>query len=243
MSTTTENVHVKAQPRSERGKNEARRLRRKGVIPAIVYGGNRPTASVVVDPAAINRILHSTSGHNTIFDLELDGERSKAMVVDWQYEPIKGSLLHIDLKRIAMDQRLRLKVPIVLRGEAVGVKTQGGILEQVLREVEIECLPGDIPPHIDVDVSELVFGQVIRVGDLLHGGKLQFLTDENQTVAHIVHVKEVVTAAPAAEGAEAAAAAPTEPEVIKKGKQEAEEGAPAEEAGKGEKKEKEKEKK
>jgi large subunit ribosomal protein L25 len=239
MAIATENYNVKAAGRESRGKNEARRLRKSGSIPAIVYGASKAPAAVAVDPKLIFRILKSDSGHNTIFDLELDGEKTKAMIVDWQTEPIKGSLLHIDLKRIAMDQKLVVTVPVVLKGEAIGVKTQGGIMEQVLREVEIECLPADIPAHIDVDVTHLEFGQVLRVSDLPHGeGKLKFLTGEDQTVAHVVSVKEIVEAAPA-EGAEVAAATPSEPEVIKKGKQETEEGAAAqgkEEGGKKEKK-------
>jgi large subunit ribosomal protein L25 len=159
--------------------------------------------------------------------------------VDWQYEPIKGALLHIDLKRIAMDRKITVNVPIVLKGEAAGVKQQGGILEQILREVEIECLPGDIPAFIEADVSELVFGKVLRVSDLPHGDKLKFLTDPNQPVATVISVKEEVVATPEAVAAEAGVAA--EPEVIKKGKQEAgEEGAEpaAEKAEKPEKKEK-----
>jgi large subunit ribosomal protein L25 len=151
---------------------------------------------VSVDPKQIARILHSEAGHNTLFDLQLDGERTKAMIVDWQYEPIKGALLHIDLKRIAMDQKLKVMVPVLLKGEPAGVKTQGGILEQVTREVEIECLPDDIPSHIDVDISELVFGQVLRVKDLPHAGSLTFLTDDNQAVAHIIAVKEVAEPTP-----------------------------------------------
>jgi large subunit ribosomal protein L25 len=160
------------------------------------------------------------------------------MIVDWQYEPIKGALLHVDLKRIAMDKVLRVSVPVILKGEAPGVKTQGGILEQILREVEIECLPADIPGHIDADVSQLMFGQVIRVSDLPHGGKLKFLTDEDQGVAHVVAVKEVVEAIPA-EAAVEGAATPAEPEVIKKGKQETE-GEAAAGGEKGEKSEKKK---
>ena len=239
MATVNETVNVKAQPRKERGKNEARRLRQKGVIPAIVYGAHKDPVSIAVDPKQINKILHSDSGANTIFDLSVDGENSKVMIVDYQHEPIKGSLLHIDLKRIAMDQKLKLEVPVVLLGVPQGVKTEGGILEQLLREVEIECLPGDIPAHLDVDVTNLAFGQVLRVSDLPHmEGKIKFLTDENIPVAHITSVKEIVEAAPV-EGAEAAAAAtPAEPEVIKKGKQETEEGGAAPAAEKSEKKEK-----
>ena len=238
-TATTEKLNVKAQGRDGRGKNEARRLRKTGSIPAIVYGASKAPVPVSVDPKQIFRILKSDSGHNTIFDLELEGENTKAMIVDWQTEPIKGSLLHIDLKRIAMDKKLVVTVPIVLKGESIGVKQQGGIMEQVLREVEIECLPGDIPAHIDIDVTNLGFGQVLRVKDLPHGvGKLEFRTDENQPVAHVIAVKDVVEATPEA-AAEGAAAAPAEPEVIKKGKQEtAEEGAAPAAEEKKEKKEK-----
>ena len=237
MATATETFNVKAQGREGRGKNEARRLRKGGSIPAVVYGAGKEPVSVAVDPKQVFRILKSDSGHNTIFDLELNGEATKAMIVDWQTEPIKGSLLHIDLKRIAMDKKLVVTVPVHLKGEAVGVKTQGGIMEQVLREVEIECLPADIPPHIDVDVTHLEFGHVLRVKGLPHfEGKIEFLTDEDQTVAHVIAVKEVVEAAPA-EAVEGAAA-PAEPEVIKKGKQEAEEGTAPAAGGKEEKKEK-----
>jgi large subunit ribosomal protein L25 len=142
--------------------------------------------------------------------------------VDWHYEPIKGKLLHIDLKRIAMDEKIRVKVPIHLTGEAIGVKQQGGILDQVLREVEIECLPAHIPSSLSADITELAFGQVLRVSDLPHDGSLKFITDANQAVAHVTSVKEEVVATPDAAAADAAAA-PAEPEVIKKGKQETEE--------------------
>jgi large subunit ribosomal protein L25 len=198
-----------------------------------------------VDPRHVLRILRSDTGHNTIFDLALNGgERSKVMIVDWQYEPIKGHLLHIDLKRIAMDKALRVSVPIVLQGTAEGVKTEGGILEQMLREVEISCLPGDIPSHIDVDISHLTFGKVLRVSDLPHNEKLKFLTDANQPVAHVTSVKEEVVATPEAVAAEAGAT-PAEPEVIKKGKAETDEEGEAADAKpeKGEKKAEKKEKK
>ena len=244
MSTATEKLNLEAQPRKaeSRGKNEARRLRKSGRVPAVLYGAKKESLAVSVDPKGIARILTSDSGHNTIFELSVDGERTKAMIVDWQYEPIKGALMHVDLKRIAMDQRLKVMVPILLKGEAAGVKQQGGILEQITREIEIECLPDDIPSHIDADVSELVFGQVIRVSGLPHGEKLKFLSDPNTPVAHITSVKEEVAPAPEVVAAEAAAA-PAEPEVIKKGKQETEEGAETaeakpEKAEKAEKKEK-----
>jgi large subunit ribosomal protein L25 len=236
----TENSILEAQPRTSGNKNDARRVRRGGKVPAVVYGAGKDARPISVDPRQVSRILHSQTGHNTIFDLTLDGERTKAMIVDWQYEPIKGALLHIDLKRIAMDQRLRVSVPILLKGEAAGVKQQGGILEQVTREVEIECLPQDIPSSIEADVTELVFGKVMRISDLPHGEKLKFLSDPNLPVAHIISVKEEVVATPEAVAAEAAAA-PAEPEVIKKGKQETEEEgaeAAAEKPEKAEKKEK-----
>ena len=239
MATATAEKNVEARPRQGGGKNHARRLRHTGMIPAVVYGAGQESMAIAVDPKQMGRILHSESGHNSIFDLSLDGQNAKVMIVDWQYEPIKGALLHVDLKRIAMDKVLRVSVPIVLKGEAPGVKVQGGILEQLLREVEIECLPADIPSHIDGDVSQLMFGQMIHVSDLPHGGKLKFISDEGQPVAHVVHVKEVVEAAPA-EAAVEGAAAPAEPEVIKKGKQETEgeaaEGAKPEKAEKPEKK-------
>ena len=242
MATATENSILEAQPRPAGNKNDARRVRRGGKIPGVLYGAGRQALTVSLDPRQISRILHSQSGYNTIFDLALDGgERTKAMIVDWQYEPIKGHLLHVDLKRIAMDQKLRVRVPIVLKGEAAGVKQQGGILEHVAREVEIECLPTDIPAFIEADVSELVFGKVLRISDLPHSEKLKFLSDPNQPVAHVISVKEEVAPTPEAAAAEAAAA-PAEPEVIKKGKQETEEeGAEAaapEKPEKAEKKEK-----
>ncbi len=220
---------VTATPREGKfTKNIARRVRVAGSIPAVVYGAQQPSVAVTVDPKQIRRILHSESGHNTIFDLNVGGAVAKVMVVDWQNDPIKGNLIHIDMKRIAMDRAMRVQVPIQLQGVPVGVKAQGGILDQVLREITVECLPADIPGHIDVDVSELSFGMVIRVADLPHGGKLKFITDEDATVAHITAVREEVVATPDA----LAAATPAEPEVAKKGKAETPDAA----ADKGDKK-------
>ena len=223
MATATpEQSALEAQPRTPGTKNDARRVRRQGKVPAVVYGAGKQAVPVSVDPRQVSRILNSQTGHNTVFDLALDGERTKAMIVDWQYEPIKGGLLHIDLKRIAMDQKLTVNVPIALVGEPAGVKQQGGILEQIWREVEVECLPTDIPNSVELNVSELVFGTVLRVSDLPANPKIKFLTDSNQPVAHIITVKEEeVPTADAVAGE--AAAAPAEPEVIKKGKQETEE--------------------
>jgi large subunit ribosomal protein L25 len=218
---------VSAMPREGKfNKNAARRVRAKGKIPAVVYGAAEPAVALEVDPKQIQRILHSETGHNTIFDLEFSGSKGKVMIVDWQYEPIKGKLIHIDFKRIALDKAIRVEVPIQLTGVAVGVKTQGGILDQTLREVEIECLPNDIPSSLSIDVSELTFGMVLRVSDLRHSDKLRILTSEDTPIAHITSVKEEAAPTPDAEAA-AAAATPAEPEVVKKGKQETAEAAPA----------------
>jgi large subunit ribosomal protein L25 len=241
MPTATDVSILEAQKREPGNKNAARRVRADGKIPAVVYGAGKETASVAVDPRQVLRILKSESGHNTIFDLAVDNDRAKAMIVDWQFEPIKGRLLHVDLLRIAMDKKLTVTVPVVLKGEAAGVKQEGGILEQLLREIEIECLPADIPKSIEADISHLTFGVELRVKDLAHSEKLKFLTEEDQMVAHITSVKEEVVATPEAT-AEAATATPAEPEVIKKGKQEVEDEGEAEakpeKAEKAEKKEK-----
>jgi len=211
---------VAATPREGKfNKNAARRVRVQGKIPAVVYGAKEPALAIELDPKQMLRILHSESGHNSIFDLDVAGSsaKTKVMIVDWQYEPIKDRLIHIDLKRIAMDKAMKVAVPILLQGVPVGVKIGGGILDQVLREVEIECLPSDIPSHIDVDVSNLAFGDVLRISDLPHGGKFKFLGDETSTVAHVVSIK--AEAVPAADAV--AAAGPAEPEVAKKGKTDA----------------------
>jgi len=240
MATATGQNTLEAQPRTPGTKNDARRVRKQGKVPGVVYGAGKQTLSVSVDPRQVSRILHSETGYNTVFDLTVDGERTKAMIVDWQYEPIKGSLLHIDLKRIAMDQKLRVNVPIELVGEPAGVKQQGGILEQIVREVEVECLPADIPNAVELNVAELVFGMVLRVSDIPKMDKIKYVSDPEQPVAHIISIKEEEVATPDAVAGEAAAA-PAEPEVIKKGKQETEgEGAEAapEKPEKPEKKEK-----
>ncbi len=212
---------VIARPREGKfNKNAARRVRRAGKIPAVLYGAGHEPVAVEVDPKQITRILYSETGHNTIFDVDLSGNGlAKAMIVDWQVEPIKDAIIHIDLKRIALDKTLEVSVPVKLVGSAIGVKTFGGILDQVLREVEIECLPANIPSHIDVDVTNLGLHEVLRVKDLPHSDKYKFLIEEDAVIAHVISIKEEV--APAAEEA---AAAPAEPEVAKKGKTEAAEG-------------------
>jgi large subunit ribosomal protein L25 len=221
---------VVATPRTGKfNKNHARRVRTQGLIPAVVYGAGIDSAAVTVDPKVITKILYSDTGHNTIFDLTIEGAAAaKGMIVEWQNEPIKGHLLHIDIKRIAMDKLMRVSVPIKLIGVPTGVKQQGGILGHVLHEVEIECLPGDIPGHIDVDVTGLEIHGAIHVSDLPHTDKIKFLGDENALVAHVTVMREEVE--PVAE-----VAAVTEPEVAKKGKQDAEgaaDAAPAADKGK-----------
>lgn len=194
---------VKATLRSGKfNKNAARRVRVAGLIPAVVYGAGIESVAISLDPKVITKILHSDAGHNTIFDLDVEGAAAtKAMIVDWQYEPIKGKLLHVDLKRIAMDKMMRVSVPVMLEGTPVGVKAEGGILDQIIREVELECLPTDIPSHIDVDVSGLKLHDAIHVSDLPHAGKYKFLAAEDALIAHVTIIKEAAAAdtTPAAE--------------------------------------------
>ena len=222
---------VVAKPREGKfNKNAARRVRVAGKIPAVLYGAGHDSVAIEVDPKQISRILFSETGHNTIFDVEIAGQPvAKAMIVDWQREPIKDQLIHIDLKRIALDKTLRVKVRVKLLGIPVGVKASGGILDQVLRQVEIECLPADIPANIAVDVSDLALFDSLRVSDLPHSGSIKFLNAEDATVAHVVSIREEAptaaeAAAAAATAAATAAAATTtaEPEVAKKGKPETE---------------------
>jgi large subunit ribosomal protein L25 len=223
---------VVAKPREGKfNKNAARRVRVAGKIPAVLYGSGHDPVAVEVDPKQISRILFSETGHNTIFDVEVAGlPAAKAMIVDWQREPIKDQLIHIDLKRIALDKALRVKVRVKLLGTPIGVKTAGGILDQVLREVEIECLPADIPANISVDVSNLEMFQSLRVSGLPQSDSIKILNAPDATVAHVISIREEVVApteaevAAAAEAAAAAAAGttPGEPEVAKKGKQDAE---------------------
>jgi len=209
-------------------KNAARRVRAAGKIPAVLYGSGHDPVAVEVDPKQISRILFSETGHNTIFDVEVAGTAAaKAMIVDWQREPINDRLIHIDMKRIALDKALRVKVRVKLLGIPIGVKAAGGILDQVLREVEIECLPADIPGHIDVDVTNLEMHQALRVSGFPHSDKIKYLNHEDATVAHVISIREEAPTAAEADAAAAAAAAATsaEPEVAKKGKTDA--AAPA----------------
>jgi len=236
---------IEAETREDFGKNATRRLRRSGRVPCVVYGGGGPPIPISVDPRKVSGIVHSQGGHNVLVTLEVKGKApARVMLRDWQLEPVRGDVLHVDMIRISSDTRLKLRVPIQLVGEAKGVKVQGGVLEFVLREVEVECLPDDIPERINVDVTELMIGLNLRVSDLVLGEKVKAVTDPTQVVVHVVALRPEEEK-PAEEAAPEAAAA--EPEVIKKGKAEAEgeEGAepakgekPAKGEAKGEKKEK-----
>jgi large subunit ribosomal protein L25 len=229
--------------REARGKNAARRMRVTGLIPATLYGGRKEAVSLTVNAKQVAKILRSESGHNTIFTVTLaDGKEEKAMVKDWQVNPVSGALLHVDLLRIAMDVRMRVKVPVHTFGEPQGVKLQGGIFEMVTREVELECLPGDIPEEFKVDVSGLTIGKQLRAADLpVDPNKIKLVTDPQRVLAHVVTLKKEEEPAP--EAAVAAETAPAEPEVIKKGKKEEEGEAEAAEAPKTEKAEKPEKKK
>jgi large subunit ribosomal protein L25 len=241
-----ETFTVEGTVREERGKGPARRTRATGMVPAILYGGKKDAVSLSVNAKQVAKILRSETGHNTIFSVHVaGGNEEKAMVKDWQVDPVSGSLLHVDLLRVAMDVRMRVKVPVHTFGEPQGVKLQGGIFEMVTREVEVECLPGDIPEEFKMDVSELLIGKQLRAADLpLDPKKVKLLTDPQRVLAHVVTLKKEEEPAP--EAAVAAETAPAEPEVIKKGKkeEEREEGAaeavPAPKAEKPEKKGKEK---
>jgi large subunit ribosomal protein L25 len=219
--------------REGRGKNEANRLRAAGKIPAVVYGTRGKDAkapegvAVSVDPKEMLKILHSDTGANTLITLKLDGKESRVMVKEYQLDPITHSLLHADFYQLALDKAIVVSVPILLTGEAKGVKLQGGIVDFVSREIEVECLPTDIPEHIDVDIAELALNEAIRVRDLAVGPKWKSITEPETMIVHVVAIKAEEPAP--TEVAAATAATPAEPEVIKKGKTEKEEEAPAKE--------------
>jgi large subunit ribosomal protein L25 len=236
-------ITVSAELRTTRGKNEARRLRAKGMAPAVMYGSGGEAVVVAVDPKQIFKILRSGSGHNTIFDLAITGgETTPVMIVDWQVDPVKEYLLHADLKRIDLTKRLRVSVPIHMEGDPIGVKLEGGLLEAITRAIEVECLPDEIPGHFTVDVSGLAMGQALRASDIVLSGSMQLLSPPEAVLAHVVALRaeEVAAVEEVVEGGVAATTG-AEPEVIKKGKKE-EEGAAAETKEKGKEKGKEKEK-
>jgi large subunit ribosomal protein L25 len=213
-----EQIVIEAHRRIPGGKNVNRRLRKSEKIPAVVYGAGREPQPLEVDPILISKILHSQSGHNTIFAVSVDGgAKANVMVKDYQLDPVRGKLIHADLYEIAMDQLLKLTVDVEMVGEAEGVKL-GGIMDVVSRSLEVECLPADIPESIKVDVGHLKINDYIRVRNLPVDPKVRFLSDPEIVIVTIVPpVKEEVVAEVAA------VAGPAEPEVIKKGKT-AEEG-------------------
>jgi len=216
-------ITVAATVRDTRGKGPARRLRVAGQIPAVLYGSGGSDVSVAVSPKEINKILHSKTGHNTIFDLAVTGgENAPVMIIDWLHDPIKDTLLHIDLKRIDLTKRLHVKVPVHLEGEAYGVKTEGGLMDVVNREIEVECLPDDIPESFTYDVSAMRLNQTVRASDIPLKDGMSLLSPEDLVVCHVTVIRESVAADVPAE----AAAPGSEPEVAKKGKKE-EEGAAA----------------
>ena len=221
-------ITVTAEVRTSRGKNEARRTRAAGNIPAVVYGAYQDPVSVALSPKELVKIIRSSTGLNTIFRLAITGgETTPVMIVDRQVDPIKSTLLHADLKRVDLTKRIRVAVPVFTEGEPAGVKVQGGLLEIITRSIEIECLPDDIPEKFVLNVSELMIGQSKRGSDVPLSGSMKLVSDPQTVIAHIVALRAEAAATPA-EGAAAPAAA--EPEVVKKGKKD--EAPAAEEKGK-----------
>ncbi len=227
---------LNAVKRDDFGKNAVRRLRRTGMIPAVLYGGAQeqgaaPQATpIAVDPKVLSRILHSGLGANTLIGLHVGDAQSRVMIREYQIDPVTHELLHADFYRIALDKRVQVTVPVVLKGEARGVKQQGGLLDFVHREIEVECLPTDIPEKIEVDVTELMLHQGVRLRDLTETARWTPVSDPDTLLVHVIAPKAEAEPAPAE--AAAATATPAEPEVIKKGKAEKEEGeeaAPAKE--------------
>jgi large subunit ribosomal protein L25 len=218
-------VVLEATRRDTFGKNEARRTRREGRIPAVLYGAasgarGAEATPIAVDPKALLHILHSESGANTLISLKLAGASdTRVLVKEYQLDPVTHKVLHADFYRVAMDRVIHVTIPVVVRGEPKGVKQQGGILEFVRREIEVECLPADIPEHVEVDVSELMVHQGLRVRDIAPSPKWKPVSDLDMMLVHVVLPKAEAEPA-AAEAAVAAPAAPAEPEVIKRGKKE-----------------------
>jgi large subunit ribosomal protein L25 len=212
-------ARLEAVKRETFGKNEAGRLRRTGQIPGVLYGGS-PDGKAIAEPITVNpkdllKILHSEAGANALISLTLGGIEARVMIREYQLDPVSHHLLHVDFYRVRMDQRITVAVPITVKGEPRGVKQQGGLLDFVQREVNVECLPADIPEHLEIDVSELMVGQGVRLKDLATSMKWMPVSDPETLLVHVVMPRAVVEPTPAAE---VAPAATTEPEVIKKGK-------------------------
>jgi large subunit ribosomal protein L25 len=217
---------LEAKSRDTFGKNEAHRTRRQGMVPAVLYGTsegpNREATPIAVHPKALLKILHSESGANTLISLKLAGTAdTRVLVKEYQLDPVTREVLHADFYRIRMDRLIRVTIPVMVKGEPKGVKQQGGVLEFVRRHIEIECLPGDIPEHVEVDVSELMLHQGVRVREIATDPKWKPISELDMMLVHVIMPKAEEVAAPAdAAAAAAAPAAPAEPEVIKKGKKE-----------------------
>ena len=213
-------IVVEGAPRESRGKNEARRLRLTGKVPAVLYGAKGESIALAVNTKQVGQILRSATGHNTLFQVSLSGKEQPAIVKDWLVDPVTGNLLHVDLMRVAMDVRMRVKVPVHTFGEPAGVKVQGGVFETVTREVEIECLPAEIPTEFRLDVSQLMIGMQVRASDIALDPKIKLLSDPERVIAHVVTLR--VEEEKPVDAVAAEAATPAEPEVIKKGKKEVE---------------------
>jgi len=205
--------------RNERGKNEARRLRLKGLVPAILYGLNDDPVAISMDTKEMTRILKLPSGHNQILNITMDGmETAAAMAADWQVDPLHGHLLHVDMKRVDLTKKVTVRVPISTQGLAIGVKDEGGLEDVVSREIEINCLPLEVPAAIEVDVTALAIGDAVRVRDLPPSDVYEYVTSPERVVVHVIAPKVEVEEEEetiAEEGEEGAAA---EPEVAEKGK-------------------------
>ena len=209
---------VQAKVRDGRGKNDARRARREGMVPITVYGGGGETVAAVAPLRELAAILRTDTGRNTIFTIDVEGVgASEVMFHDRQIDPVKGRLIHADLTRLVKGQKIEVTVPLHLIGEPIGVKEKQGVLEQVIREIEIRCEPREIPDALDVDVTNLDVHDALHVSDIKVPETIEILSDADQVIATVAIVKEEVVAAPAAEGEE-----PAEPEVIGKGKKEEE---------------------
>ena len=209
---------VQAKVREGRGKNDARRTRRDGMVPITVYGGGAETVAAVAPARDLAAILRSEAGRNTIFTIDVEGVgASEVMFHDRQVDPVKGRLIHADLTRLVKGQKIEVTVPLHLVGEPIGVKEKQGVLEQIVREIEIRCEPREIPDSLDVDVSNLDVHDVLHVSDIVVAEGIELLTDAEQVIATVGIVKEEAEAVAPAEGEE-----PAEPEVIGKGKKEEE---------------------
>jgi len=219
-------ARLEAVKRSTFGKNEARRLRVTGQIPAVLYGGvivdGKPQAmSIAVNPKTLMNILRAQSGVNTLINLTVGDEDVRVLLKEYQRDPVTEKLLHVDFYRVAMDKLLTVTVSVTVKGEPKGVKQQGGLLDFVHRDVQIECLPGDIPEHIEIDVTELLIGQSVRLRDVATNPKWRAVSDMDIMLVHVVPARVVAEPAVAAPDAAAAAGTPAEPEVVvKKGKAE-----------------------